>query len=192
MESSPAAGFLPCVNPSKHAGEDRNCSVWPAADTEPFRLAARLPIPIATSSLIQVPSIIAWLPPQKDVGIVTFDGSQLTHTHFAQLGIPNQQHHRLHIAGPPRHGALQQLVREGASYDRPVIEMELVSVAKALVEQHPNIGAIVLECTQMPPFAGAIHQKLGIPVYDVYTMGRWFYEGLIAHRPTWETTPSTA
>jgi hypothetical protein len=53
-----------------------------------------------------------------------------------------------------------------------------------MVENHGGVGAVVLECTQMPPFAEAIQKVVGLPVYDVYTMGMWFYSGL-ASRNLW-------
>ena len=155
------------------------------------RLAARLPIPIATSSLIQIPAILAWLPPTKHIGVVTFDATQLVNTHFAQLGVPESAFNRIHITGAPADGELQPLVRTGTEYRHAILEAELVSAAIALVKQHSNIGAIVLECTQMPPFAEAIQKALvGIPVYDVYTMARWFYSGLVRQRPSeWGPVP---
>lgn len=153
------------------------------------RLAERLPIPIATSALIQVPSILALLPPQKIVGILTFDGSKLGPTHLEQLGVPSSLHHRVHIAGPPAGGCLQRLVKEDAPYDFQSIQNELNETARAMLEAHPEIGAIVLECTQMPPFAEAIQQAVGshVAVYDVYSMAMWFYSGLAKRTPgEWE------
>ena len=150
----------------------------------PIRLAERLPIPIATSSLLQVPAILAFIPPAKHIGVVTFDGTQLVDTHFAQLGIPESAFARIHIAGAPSDGELQPLVRTGTAYNHAKIEAELVAVAVKLKTDHPEIGAIVLECTQMPPFAEAVQRALGgLPVYDVYTMARWFYSGLVRQRP---------
>ena len=105
-------------------------------------------------------------------------------THFEQLGVPESAFHRIHIAGAPADGELQPLVRTGIEYNHAKLESELVNEAINLVKMHPEIGAIVLECTQLPPFAQAIQKALGdIPVYDVYTMARWFYSGLVRQRP---------
>ena len=48
-----------------------------------------------------------------------------------------------------------------------------------LLDAHRNIGALVFECTNLPPFAAAVRRTFGMPVYDVVTMGTWFYHGLI-------------
>jgi hypothetical protein len=47
-----------------------------------------------------------------------------------------------------------------------------------LVTQHDNIGAIVLECTNMVPFTRALNQRLGLPVYDIYAFVNWSQAGL--------------
>lgn len=71
------------------------------------------------------------------------------------------------------------------------MEGEMVGAAGELVDgiarDGERLGAIVLECTQMPPYAEAIQRRVGVPVYDVYTMGMWFYEGLVRRKPArWE------
>jgi Asp/Glu/hydantoin racemase len=40
------------------------------------------------------------------------------------------------------------------------------------------VGAIVLECTNMPPYAHALREALGLPVYDIYSFISWFHAGL--------------
>jgi hypothetical protein len=49
----------------------------------------------------------------------------------------------------------------------------------ALLSRNPGIGAIVFECTNLPPFSEEVSRKFGLPVYDIITLGRWFYSGLI-------------
>lgn len=55
----------------------------------------------------------------------------------------------------------------------------MIECARQLKEQYPTIGAIVLECVQMPPFGEAVHHATGLPTYDLYTLGKWFYSGLV-------------
>lgn len=115
---------------------------------------------------------------------MTFDPSQLGYGHLEQLNIASSSFDRIHIAGGEKDGPLQRLVKTGCAYNHSEIEAELVAKARDLIKQHPEIGAMVLECTQMPPFAEAIQSALGgIPVYDVYTLGLWFYDGLVRRSP---------
>ncbi|HEV3493015.1 MAG TPA: aspartate/glutamate racemase family protein, partial [Reyranella sp.] len=51
-------------------------------------LAAHVKVPVATSSLLQVPWVQATLPPGKRVGVVTVSASSLTPKHLEAAGVP--------------------------------------------------------------------------------------------------------
>ncbi len=55
---------------------------------------------------------------------------------------------------------------------------DILDAGRRLVAAHPDIGAIVLECTNMPPYAHALRQALGLPVYDIYSMITWLHAGI--------------
>ena len=57
-------------------------------------------------------------------------------------------------------------------------ERDVVEAGKLLVAKNPDVGAIVLECTNMPPYAAALQAEVGLPVYDIYSMITWFHAGL--------------
>lgn len=63
------------------------------------------------------------------------------------------------------------MIRDGLLYVHEKLEAELVQAAWNLVKRRPDVGAIVLECTQLPPFAKAIQAAVKVPVFDVYTLG---------------------
>jgi hypothetical protein len=46
------------------------------------------------------------------------------------------------------------------------------------MERDPELGAIVLECTNMPPYADLIRSVTGLPVYDLTTLVRWAMTGI--------------
>jgi len=50
------------------------------------------------------------------------------------------------------------------------------------LKTNSNIGAIVMECTNMSPFAADIRKKFGIPVFNIYTFIEWFQSGLLPAR----------
>ena len=52
---------------------------------------------------------------------------------------------------------------------------EMVAAAEDLLRSHPAVGAIILECTNMPPFSLAIQQAVGLPVFDVVTLIKHAY-----------------
>jgi Asp/Glu/hydantoin racemase len=58
---------------------------------------------------------------------------------------------------------------------------EHVAAARLLLQRHPDVGAIVLECTNMPPYAADIARATGLPVHDFTTFVTW---ALSAYRRT--------
>ena len=56
---------------------------------------------------------------------------------------------------------------------------DLVNAALTLKENNPDVGAIVLECTNMGPYAAAIRQATTLPVYSIYSFIQWFQAGLL-------------
>lgn len=142
------------------------------------RLAAKIDIPIATSSLLQVPYVLNIISPKKKIGILTFDDSTLSAVHFAGVGITNKMMERVVVKGCKPLGTLHNIIQKGEPYIHEELEQELVELAVTLLSDNPTIGAFVLECTQMPPFAKAIQQATSKPVFDGVTMVDWFYSGL--------------
>ena len=62
--------------------------------------------------------------------------------------------------------------------DVDLATQDILSAGQRLVAAHADIGAIVLECTNMPPYAHALRDALGLPVYDIYTLITWFHGGI--------------
>jgi Asp/Glu/hydantoin racemase len=57
---------------------------------------------------------------------------------------------------------------------------EHARVARRLVAEHPDVGALVLECTNMAPYAADIQQATGLPVFDVVSLVRMVHAALVA------------
>ena len=139
-------------------------------------LAAAVGVPVATSALMQVPWVQATLPPGRRVGIVTVSATSLTPAHLAGAGVQLDTP----VAGT-EHGCefFRVLIKaEKDDLDIDLARQDVVEAALALVARHADIGAIVLECTNMPPYAAAVGAATGLPVYDIYSMITWFHAGL--------------
>jgi Asp/Glu/hydantoin racemase len=57
-------------------------------------------------------------------------------------------------------------------------EEDVLAAGLELMARHPDVGAVVLECTNMPPYAHALRAALGVPVFDIYSLITWFHAGL--------------
>jgi hypothetical protein len=62
--------------------------------------------------------------------------------------------------------------------DVAAAEQDILEAGDALIERHPNAGAVLLECTNMVPYARALRERLRLPVYDIYSFATWFHAGL--------------
>jgi hypothetical protein len=130
-------------------------------------LAARLPVPVATSSLLLIPSLMRLLRPGKRLGVLTFSARDLTPAHLAAAGAPGDTP----VEGVARDGVFQRAVYEQPCEDSVEARgEEVVSAARRLTERHPDIGALLFECTNFPPHRAAVEAALSLPVYDVFTL----------------------
>jgi Asp/Glu/hydantoin racemase len=138
-------------------------------------LAERAGVPVAASSIIQVPLVERLLPASKRAGIITADSRNLTSRHLEGAGVALDTP----IVGTEGGTTLTRVFTDKLTeYDFADCERDLVDAGKAMLARHPDVGAFVLECTNMPPFAPALEQALGLPVYDFYSMISWFQMGL--------------
>jgi Asp/Glu/hydantoin racemase len=139
-------------------------------------IAAHVGVPVATSSLMQVPWVQATLPPGKRVGLLTVSASSLTPAHLAAAGAPAD----IPVVGTENgREFFRVLIRaEKDDMDVDAAERDILDAGRELVARHPEVGAIVLECTNMPPYAAALREVVGLPVFDIYSTVTWFHAGL--------------
>ena len=143
-------------------------------------LATAVGVPVATSSLMQYPMIQSLLPPGKRVGVLTTSSASLTADHLAAANVPLDAP----VVGTDELGGefTRVIVGNEERLDVEAAERDLLQAADALVERHPNVGAILLECTNMTPYSDAIAAHTGLPVFDMYGFISWFQTGLRPRR----------
>jgi len=141
-------------------------------------LADAVSVPVFVSSLIQVPMVHCMLKQNQKVGILTAKKNSLTPEHLAAVGAENTP---ICIAGMDDQKEFCDVIIEGkrTELDFRKFEKELLSVAEGLVDENPDIGAIVIECTDMPYFAHIIQQKVNLPVFDIITLTNMVYQAVI-------------
>jgi Asp/Glu/hydantoin racemase len=140
-------------------------------------VAAAVDIPVFTSSLMQVPLVHTMLKPSQKVGIITIHSKSLTRQHLAAVGadqVPQV------IVGTECETEFSRVILDDEMVlDVEKAEAELIKTALKLISDNPYVGAIVLECTNMTPYAAAIQKKTGMPVFDIYTLVQWVHEALV-------------
>lgn len=157
-------------------GITTNCGFLSLMQAE---LQAAVPVPVATSSLMQVGLVNALLPPGKRAGILTINASSLTEAHLAAAGVPEGT-----PVGTTEGGKefTRAILGNALELDVDLARADNVAAAKALAADHPDIGALVLECTNMVPYAADIREATGFPVFSIESFITWFQSGLEPRR----------
>lgn len=144
------------------------------------RLAEAVNVPVFTSSLMQVPFVKRMLKKDQCIGILTARAQSLTKMHFSEVGVTNDI--ALDVAGVenlPEWGKLLKTSdEEEIDIDISKIESEICSLSIEMIKKNPQIGAFVLECTDMPPFSSQIRAITKLPVFDFITMAHYVYSSL--------------
>jgi Asp/Glu/hydantoin racemase len=142
-------------------------------------ISAAVSVPVATSSLMQVPMVQATLPPGKCVGIITICKATLTDDHLNAANVPLDTP----VVGTENGSAFTTGILDGhLQLNVDDCRQDLLDAAQLLVNEHENLGAIVLECTNMVPYAADIRKSTGLPVYSIYSFVCWFQMGLMPRR----------
>jgi hypothetical protein len=149
-------------------------------------IAGYVNVPVLISSLLQVPLAQQLIGPDQVVGILVFSKAVLTSAHLEAVGIqPNSNYV---IEGFMESGCCPEITNlymepepllRGANYDK--IEQELTEFAVDFYQRHPNMGALLLECSGTQPFARSIQQAINLPVFSWGTLLDYAYS-IAVHR----------
>ena len=71
------------------------------------------------------------------------------------------------------------MINDEERLDVAAAERDILAAGDALVASHRDIGAVLLECTNMVPYARALSERLRLPVFSIYTFVTWFHAGLV-------------
>ncbi len=136
-------------------------------------VADQLDVPCYLSSMVQVPWALVAMKSSQKLGILTANRHTLTPSLFEACGITPEMRARCVVAGAQDQEEFPNILtgRGGLDYDK--VGDEVCGLARQLVQDNPDIGAILLECTDMPPYAHRIQAELGLPVYDAITLIRY-------------------
>jgi len=133
-------------------------------------------VPVATSSLMQIPFIERVLPPGKRVGVLTVSAANLSEEHLRAAGADPATP----VVGTDDGSEFSRvLINDEERLDVAAAERDILAAGEELVEKHAGIGAVLLECTNMVPYSRALSQRLRLPVFSIYTFVTWFHAGLV-------------
>jgi aspartate/glutamate racemase len=135
-------------------------------------------VPVFLSSLLQIPFIYRTLGRRQKIAVITADSTSLTTDHFAAVGISPDI--PVVISGMEEQQEFREaILEEKGTLDSGKIEKEVVGVARKIVREHPEVGALLLECSDLPPYAHAIQKEIQLPVFDFFTMIHYVHTALV-------------
>ncbi|MBW5438493.1 hypothetical protein FXB41_28135 [Bradyrhizobium canariense] len=126
-------------------------------------IAAAVPVPVSTSSLLLLPMLLLNVPANKKVAVLTADSRCLDDGIFALLGIKERS--RLAIEGLEGTATYSYMWAERGEIDVQAILADTDNMI-ARIRKHENIGAILCECTIFVRVSHRIRRATGLPVYD--------------------------
>ena len=140
------------------------------------QMSQALGVPVASSSLMQVPFVQRMLPKGRTVGVVTISGSTLGPAHLSAAGISPDTP----IIGTDDGKEFTQKVLGNApEIDFQQARQDVIDASMRLCRERPDVGAVVLECTNMVPYARDVRRATGRPVFSIYSYLVWFQAALL-------------
>jgi hypothetical protein len=127
-------------------------------------LQAALPVPVWSSALLKLPELAR-------PGVITVDAASLGPQHLLAAGADAATP----VQGLPAGHLQHTLLRNLPQLDAGLARAEVLAAAGELLQRHPGLTDLVLECTNLPPYAGALAQATGLPVHHLMTLvhERW-------------------
>jgi hypothetical protein len=119
-------------------------------------IAAHVGVPVATSSLMQIPFIERVLPPDRRAGVLTVSAANLTEEHLRAAGADPETP----VVGTDGGSEFSRvMINDEERLDVAEAERDILAAGDTLVKSHDGVGAVLLECTNMVPYARALSQR---------------------------------
>jgi hypothetical protein len=129
------------------------------------QVAEAVSVPVFLSSLMQAPLALAMLAPDRRLAVLVANGASLSDRVLERVGIVDTS--RIVFRGLEDKTEFRRTVLdECGTLDADAVEREVVDAALEVQAEHPEIGAVLLECSDLPPYSAAVQAATGLPVFD--------------------------
>lgn len=127
-------------------------------------LQAAVAVPVWSSALLQLSEQQA---AGRRCGVITIEAASLTAAHFEAVGADPDTPVEGITPGSPLH---RTLLEDLPTLDQADAQAQVLAAARRLLARRPDIDTLVLECTNLPPYAPALRAAIGLQVLDVVTL----------------------
>ena len=142
-------------------------------------VAAAVNVPVFMSSLCQLPIIKIGLKPEQKILVMCASGDSVNQEFFSKVGA------NVDVCVIQDVGSMESFapIRWGKTVmDNKKLTEDLAALAVKAVEAHPEVGAILLECSDLPPYACEIQRATGLPVFDFISLINWVEHAVVQKR----------
>ena len=120
-------------------------------------------VPVVTSSLLQLPGLLKLHP---KVGVLTISSAALGGEHLRAAGVVRARRQDVVVQGVAAKSEFASaILGNRATMDVDKASADVVAAAVALKQREPLLTCVVLECTNMPPYRGAIEAATGLKTW---------------------------
>lgn len=141
-------------------------------------IAEQMDVPVALSSLVQLPWIASLLKPQQKIGVLTAQKDSFTDSLLDNCNVCEELKKRLVVKDLGHEKEFSCIIEGRGEFDNGIVRQEVVNKALEIVKEYPDTGAILLECSDMPPYAYAVQAATSLPVFDFTTLIRWLHSAV--------------
>ena len=141
-----------------------------------------LSIPLFNSPLLLVPMVSRMIGPNKRVGIISAGGSHLKGAFLENVGIDASTPIAVDGLEDKPEFYDVHVTQKKATINPQKMEQEVVEVAERLIAKFPDIGALVFECSDLPPYAAAVQEAVNLPIFDFITLINMVYQAVVKKR----------
>ena len=134
-------------------------------------------VPTYLSIMTLVPLILQSLRPDQKLGIIAADARAITPKVLEQCDVVSRE--RLAFASAIETPEFSKLLTAPEVFSSEVCEAEIAALAERFVADNPEVGAILLQCSDLPPYAASIQKVTGLPVYDMSLLIEWLQSTLV-------------
>ena len=116
----------------------------------------------------------------RKLGILTANSAALGAKEFAMVNVHDTS--RICVQGLENYPHFNDVIlKELGTLDEDRMRSEVVAAAQDLLAQNPEIGAFMFECSDLPPYAKAVSDATGLPVFDWANFITYVYNATVPH-----------
>ena len=141
-------------------------------------VAAELSVPFFGSSLLQIPMLLPTIGPNQKVGVLTADSKLKDAPALEYCGVTDRSRVVVYgVENEPEVSGNHLAVTGKLNLAR--FEQDLVNVLTRMMDENPDVGVVVLECTEFEVHAKKLQEVARRPMWGFTTLAYWIHEGLI-------------